>query len=375
MVLIERLRRRGFEVDVRALFATPTVAELAATLDGGTPVIEVPPNGVPSGCARSTADMLPLIALTEEEIEHVVATVPGGAEIVQDIYSLAPLQEGILFHHRLGGDGDPYLLAIRLAFDTGARLDNYLRALQAIVDRHDILDLNGMARSGGTGAGCLAPGAASGGGDRTGKGDRRCEQALYARFDPRRFRIDVRQAPLLRLYIAYDSTQKRWLLMLLLHHLAGDHTTLEVIQAEIQAQLLGEQAGLPAPLPFRNLVAQARLGVSPAENEAYFRKMLGDVQEPTAPFGLLMCRATEAALRRPTCLSTRLWPDGCGLMPAGYGLALPVSATWLGRRCWPGSADEKTWSSARLYSGACKVGKALIASWDRSSTPCRCASV
>ena len=25
---------------------------------------------------------------------------------------------------------------------------------------------------------------------------------LYARFDPRRFRIDVRQAPLLRLYLA-----------------------------------------------------------------------------------------------------------------------------------------------------------------------------
>ena len=76
-------------------------------------------------------------------------------------------------------------------------------------------------------------------------------------------------------------------MMLLQHHLIGDHTTLDVMQEEIEAYLLGQGDGLPAPLPFRNLVAQARLGISREEHEAYFRELLGDVEEPTAPFGLM----------------------------------------------------------------------------------------
>src|ERR1700730_5049032 len=59
------------------------------------------------------------------------------------------------------------------------------------------------------------------------------------------------------------------------------------MQEEIQAHLLGRGGQLPELQPFRNLVAQARLGVSQEEHEKFFRGMLGDVEEPTAPFGLL----------------------------------------------------------------------------------------
>ncbi|HEU4556430.1 MAG TPA: amino acid adenylation domain-containing protein, partial [Longimicrobium sp.] len=79
----------------------------------------------------------------------------------------------------------------------------------------------------------------------------------------------------------------RWLLLTLRHHLTSDHESQEVLQEEISAHLRGRESELPAPLPFRNYVAQARLGVSREEHERFFRGMLGDVEEPTAPYGLL----------------------------------------------------------------------------------------
>jgi amino acid adenylation domain-containing protein len=316
VTLMERMRRHGFNLNVRSLFAAPTIAALAATADSAAPDIKVPPNRILSGCEKITPEMLSLIELTQEEIDRVVQTVPGGAANVQEIYPLAPLQEGILFHHLMGGEGDPYLLASLLSFDTRERLDNYRKALQAVVDRRDTLRTAVLWEELRTPVQVvwrqaplqveevkLDPAA----------GD--VSEQLYARLDPRRFRIDVRQAPLLRLYLAYDPAQNRWLMMQLHHHLVVDHSTSEVMQAEIQAHLLGQQEKLAAPLPFRNLVAQARLGISQEEHQGFFRRMLGDVDEPTAPFGLLDVRGDgsnheEACLALDIDLARRLRRHG-----------------------------------------------------------------
>jgi aryl carrier-like protein len=45
--VIERMRQQGVRVDVRAFFATPTVAELAPFVGCKSNLVEVPPNRIP----------------------------------------------------------------------------------------------------------------------------------------------------------------------------------------------------------------------------------------------------------------------------------------------------------------------------------------
>jgi hypothetical protein len=40
------MRRRGLQLDVRSIFATPTLKELAASVGGAVDLVQVPSNGI-----------------------------------------------------------------------------------------------------------------------------------------------------------------------------------------------------------------------------------------------------------------------------------------------------------------------------------------
>lgn len=96
--------------------------------------------------------------------------------------------------------------------------------------------------------------------------------------------MDLRRAPLMDAFATSD--REGWVLALRLHHVTQDHTTLEVILDEVAAIMRGDGADLPIPLPYRAYVAQALLAVPAEEHHAYFAGLLGDVTEPTVPFGV-----------------------------------------------------------------------------------------
>ncbi|MFL1546445.1 amino acid adenylation domain-containing protein [Pseudomonas sp. O39] len=267
-----------------ALIALIQAGEYSASKAGE---VEVPANAIPAGAERITPAMLTLSTLSQDEIDRIVSTVDGGVANIQDIYPLAPLQEGILFHHVSAEQGDPYVMQSQFAFDNLARFEAFAQALQTVMDRHDIL------RTGVVWDGLQEPSQVVWRQARLpvqalqlNPADGDIAAQLHALFDARHYRLDVTQAPLLRLVRAEDPLNQRIVATLLFHHMALDHSALEVVCHELQACLLGQGAALGQAVPFRNYVAQARLGISEQEHEGFFRQMLGDISEPTLPFGL-----------------------------------------------------------------------------------------
>ncbi|CAJ7738940.1 syringomycin synthetase [Burkholderia pseudomallei] len=329
--LSEKLRAAGLHADVRVVYRASTLADLAAHLGTDNQDIRIPLNLIADGDEHITPAQLTLVALSQESIDALMTKVEGGAANVQDIYPLAPLQEGILFHHLMSGESDPYVLSGVLAFRGREVMERFVSALQQMIDRHDIL------RTGFFWEGLEQPVQVV---------QRRATlpvsvveldaregdivRQLEARFDSRGYRMDVSRAPLMHVHAACDGEHERWVARVLFHHLSIDHTTLERVIEEARAIGQGRAEDLPRPEPFRNFVAQARLGVSEADHEAYFRAKLGDIDEPTAPFGLLSVQGDGREIAEA---ARTLKPELSGAL-RGHARRLGVSAASMMHVAW-----------------------------------------
>ncbi|WP_235024442.1 condensation domain-containing protein, partial [Caballeronia cordobensis] len=273
VTLIARLKQAGLCADIRTLFDTPVLSDLAQTLDKKeqTREVVVPANLITAQTRTLTPQMLPLIDLNEGDIARIIERVPGGVTNVQDIYALSPLQEGILFHHLLADEGDPYLSIARFACADRAALDAYLHAVQQVIDRHDALRTAFVWDGLSTSAQIVLRNAPLSVTEveLMANNDEPAIDQLARHFDARTECLDLTQAPLLRFIVAHEPGTGRWLGLQILHHLVGDHATLQLMHDEIRAFMTSRGHTLPAPTPFRNLIAHTRLNTSQEAHERF----------------------------------------------------------------------------------------------------------
>lgn len=242
-------------------------------------------NAIRSDCEPISQEMLFLANLDQPQIDALVRAVPGGVKNIQDVYPLSPLQEGMLFHHLLDQDRDTYVLSTLFELRSSVHREALIDALQKVIDRHDVLRTALMWEDVPKPVQIV---------HRHAKlpvetcmldtGVDPLEQ-LKERMRPGRQAIDLRRAPLARLVIATDPRREIEYAVLHVHHVVCDHQSLRNLVDEALIYTAGRERELPAPAQFKNYVAQ--IPTNAREEEAFFRSKLGEVDEPTAPFGLL----------------------------------------------------------------------------------------
>jgi amino acid adenylation domain-containing protein len=288
--VVDAVLQAGLTIDVRSIYACPTLADLACkiTVRGRAGHSDIPPHLIPDGSGVITPQMLTLISLDSEQINGIVQTVPGGAGNIQDVYPLAPLQEGILFHHlRFDGSQDTYVRPLLFELSSRKTLDQFTKALQEVINRHDILRSAVLWDSLPQPVQVVYRKAALAVIELQLDRNREPVDQLKDLMKPEYQRLNLQRAPLMRVQAAGDPSGARWYVLLQVHHLIFDDESLETMLAEVSTCFQGRGSDLPIPGSYRDHVSQALAGARSRDGQSFFRDKLNTIDGPTAPFGLL----------------------------------------------------------------------------------------
>ncbi|WP_052713157.1 non-ribosomal peptide synthetase [Pseudoalteromonas rubra] len=288
MQLVSQLRARQYQADVQALFRAHTLQDMARQVRalGNEELSRVPANLIPADCSKITPEMVTLTELDEQQLADIAATVPGGMANIQDIYPLAPLQEGVLFVHTMSEGQDPYVTSTTFEFDSRESLERFKWALNTLIARHDVLRTAILWRNRTTALQVVQREVELPVTELDFSGEVDVRAAFSAHVAEQPLWIELESAPLLQLSVCEDAAQGKHYALLCEHHLISDHVSLEILVHELTALLNGNQASLGEPVPYREFVGRTLARTASLDTETFFTQMLGDVSEPTLPYGL-----------------------------------------------------------------------------------------
>ncbi|MDR7123077.1 non-ribosomal peptide synthetase [Rheinheimera soli] len=288
MQLLPKMRQMGMNLTARQIFLTPTIKALArAVFSEHLSEFSAPDNLIPPDCQHITTNMLPLVNLDEKELALIIEQVPNGPSNIQDIYPLGPLQQGILFHHMISREADPYILPLLFKVKNKQAVDGFLAALAFVVARHEALRIaviwKGLEKP--VQVVCrkveLPVKWLQSDNTKTPFAQMMSLTATQMQY------MDLSLAPLFEVNLMEDTETEQYFLLLRLHHLISDHVGLEILLREIAAHQAGDIQSLSTPVPYREFIAYTQKQETQTDATAYFIKQFADVEEPTLAFNLL----------------------------------------------------------------------------------------
>jgi amino acid adenylation domain-containing protein/non-ribosomal peptide synthase protein (TIGR01720 family) len=238
------------------------------------------------GAGGHTPSDFPLAALSQGELDALLA----GRGAVEDLYPLTPMQEGILFHARFGGEQQAYQIQVAQRLEGPLDEALFRRAWEEVTARHAILRTSfaweGLRRPlQVVAAAAEVPWTAE---DWSGLGADEQEAALE-RFlaDDRARGFALDRAPLMRCALLRAGAEARWFVWSF-HHLLADGWTSSRVLNQVFRLYLGWVGGTPVELPherpFRDYLAW--LGrQDPGAAERHWRGVLAGFDAPT-PLGV-----------------------------------------------------------------------------------------
>ncbi|WP_371476525.1 amino acid adenylation domain-containing protein [Kitasatospora sp. NBC_00315] len=237
-----------------------------------------------------TPSDLPMVPLSQLEISVLEARHPN----VADVWSLTPMQAGLLFHAMLSGrELDPYQMQFVMHVDGLVEPDRMRRAGQALLDRHANLRVSYAFATDGTPIQIVpsrvdlpwqevdlraVPEA---------ERPARLEELLA---EDRRDHFDVTAAPLVRMKLI-RTADRRWELVLMAHHLLFDGWSTPLLMHDLMGLYVvhGDAAQLPKAPSYRDFLLWQSKQDRELSAQTWNEELAG-VTEPT----LLAPRARQA---------------------------------------------------------------------------------
>jgi len=336
MIIITKLQKKNIYSKVRDFFANPNISDLAYEIDNTNSEpheqFHVPENLITLSSKNITPEMLPLVQLNQSEIDNICQNVPGGVSNIQDIYPLAPLQEGILFHHILDPRTDPYVIGNLLKVTNKSNLDRFINCLEFVIARHDVLrtaffwnELKSPVQ-----VVCKNVCLPVHHHEFEIINETNLLDTIIEKSKGLAAVIDINKAPLLRLDVVQSESCDHLYVALRFHHIISDHVGLEIITRELNALSLGETHLLTTPLPYRNFIAHTKHQEKHTDADRFFKDMLGDIEEPCMPFSLSNTHDKELVIEEVR----EIIPDHCSVKLRDISRDLKISPAVIFHAAW-----------------------------------------